>query len=107
MVTMFGWFSAEAERASSSNRASRSRFRTDLGWQDPDRNLASEACIARTIDLSHATRAQRRKDLVWAQSSGGAQGHGPDLPEREAPRKSRRAQRDNVLRRACSSRQRR
>ena len=56
---MFGWFRAEAERASRSNRLSRSRSARQLGRQDLDRDLASEPRVPGPVDLAHPARAER------------------------------------------------
>ena len=50
-------------------------FREVLG-QHLDRDRAVEARVARAIDLAHATRAERRKDLVGAEAGAGCEGHG-------------------------------
>ena len=43
---------------------------------DLDRDLASEARVPRSVDLSHSPRAQRRQDLVGAEAGAGGDGHG-------------------------------
>ena len=44
--------------------------------QDLDRHVAAEPRIASAIDLAHAARADRRDDLVGAESGTGREGHG-------------------------------
>ena len=68
IVTMFGWFSDEADRASCSNRLRRSGVGGELGREDLDRDLAAQALVARAVDLAHASGPERREDLVRAKT---------------------------------------
>ena len=43
--------------------------------QDLDRHLAPEPRVERPVDLSHPSRAERRQDLVGAETSPDCQGH--------------------------------
>ena len=43
--------------------------------QHLDRHLASEPRVLRPIHLPHPARAERREDLVGAQTGAGCQGH--------------------------------
>ena len=47
-----------------------------VGRQDLDRHLAPEPRVPRPVHLSHPARAERRHDLVRAQSRPGGYGHG-------------------------------
>jgi hypothetical protein len=47
----------------------------ELVWQDFDRNLASELRVLRPIDLSHPARAERREDLVQAETGARGERH--------------------------------
>ena len=44
--------------------------------QDFQRDVAIESGVSRSIDLAHATRAERGNDLVRPESSAGSKGHG-------------------------------
>ena len=44
-------------------------------WQDLERHVAIELCIARAIDLAHAARAQSGDDFVRAEARASGQGH--------------------------------
>jgi len=45
-------------------------------WQNLDRDITFEPSVTRPVHLAHASRAQRREDLVVAESSSGV--HGPE-----------------------------
>ena len=44
--------------------------------QDLDRDVAAELGVPRAVDLAHPARAERREDLVGAESCAGRQAHG-------------------------------
>ncbi len=46
------------------------------GGQDLDGHLAREARVPRPVNLAHASRAERRKDLVGPETSPGGKNHG-------------------------------
>ena len=71
---MLGWFKAEADRASFSNRLSRSGSEATPG-QHLDRHLAPEPRVPRAVDLSHASRSDRSQNLVRAQTESGRERH--------------------------------
>jgi hypothetical protein len=48
-----------------------------------DRDIAAEPLIASEIDLSHATGAERRDDLVRPQAGARGQWHRGNLPHRD------------------------
>ena len=75
IVTMLGWFRAEAARASVSKRARRSASRASSGRQDLDRDVAREPRVARPVHLAHAARAEGPDDLVGGEPRPGGQGH--------------------------------
>ncbi len=68
---MFGWFRAEAARASLSKRRTlRGVGRYALG-QDLQGDVPRQARVPRAIDLSHAARAELPPDLVAADPAAG------------------------------------
>ena len=70
---MFGWFSAEADRASFSKRFRRSRIGGELRRQDLDRDLALEPRVPRPIHLAHPARAERRQGSRRARGASPAE----------------------------------
>ena len=76
MTTMFGWFNAEAERASFSNRPQAVGVGGDRIGQHLNRDLAAQPCVPGPIDFFHPTRAERAEDLVGAESHAGKERHG-------------------------------
>ena len=70
IVTMLGWFSAEADRASFSNRLRRSGSEP-RSRQHLDRDFAPQPRVPRPVDLPHPARAQRRDDLVGPEAGPG------------------------------------
>ena len=64
MVTMFGWSSWARAFASRRKRVQPLRILRHLGGQHLERYVAAEFRVGRAIHLTHATRAQRRPDLV-------------------------------------------
>ena len=61
---MLGWFRAEAERASFSNRRASLRVADDLRRQNLDRDVAREPRVPRPVDLPHPARAKERGHFV-------------------------------------------
>ena len=61
---MLGWLSAEAERASCSNRRQTVPVEVDIIGKDLQRHAPSQLHISRDIDLAHAARA-KRGDELW------------------------------------------
>ena len=59
---MFGWFKAEAVRASFSKRARRSASSGESRRQHLDRDLARELRVPRPVDLAHAAGAEGRDE---------------------------------------------
>ena len=68
MAAMLGWLSEASSRASRSKRARRSGSRGESRRQRLDRDHAVEPRVAGAIDLAHAARAERRQDLVVAET---------------------------------------
>ena len=66
---MFGWFRAEAERASVSKRDSRSGSPAHLARQRLDGDVAAEPRVARAVDLAHAAGPETGHDLVLPEPS--------------------------------------
>ena len=64
MVTMFGWFSAEAERASCVKRVSVSRSPARRSGQELDRHFAAQLRIAGDVHLAHSAGADGAEDFV-------------------------------------------
>ena len=75
MVTMLGWFSADAERASRSNRSIRSASAATSPRKHLDGDDAPEPGVAGPVDLAHAAGADRRDDLVGSKACTGRQCH--------------------------------
>ena len=75
IVTMFGWFSADADRASCSKRAQAIGVLRERRRQHLDRHLAPEPRVLRPVDLAHPARAERREDLVGAELRSGGERH--------------------------------
>ena len=72
---MCGWLSEASTRASRSKRASRSGSFATSVEQHLDRHLAPEPGVAGAVHLAHASRAERREDLVVAQDPAGLKSH--------------------------------
>src|SRR5262245_21626296 len=49
------------------------------------RDIAAEARVASTVDLTHPTRAERRNDFVRAEASTSVERHRDSLPQAVAP----------------------
>jgi hypothetical protein len=48
-----------------------------IGWrQDLDRDVTIQLRVMRPVDLAHATSANQRDNLVWAEASAGSESHG-------------------------------
>ena len=77
MVTMFGWLSADAARASCSKRRTRSASPVNCGGQQLEGDLAAEPRVVGQVHLTHAARGQHVHDLVVADD---LPGHRPRLP---------------------------
>ena len=75
MVTMAGWLSAEAARASVSKRR-RLRLVSDqpLG-NHLERHGATEPCVDAAVDLTHASRSEEVLDFVGPESIAGDERH--------------------------------
>ena len=78
IVTMLGWFRADADRASFSKRLQPLRIRGQRLRQDLDRHLAREPRVPRPVDLPHPARAERRDDLVGTEARAGGKAQLPD-----------------------------
>ena len=75
MVTMWGWFSAEAALRFLDEPLAAALVGDPVVRQDLDRDLALESWVARAIHLAHAARADQRKHFVRAEFRPGGQGH--------------------------------
>ena len=62
-------------RASRSKRFAELRIGGERLGQDLDRDNAIETRVARFVDLAHAARAERRDDLVRAETGAGGKRH--------------------------------
>ena len=56
------------------------RIGGQLRWEDLDGDVAAQTRIARPVNLSHPSSAERRKNLVRAETLSWGKSHG-DLPE--------------------------
>jgi hypothetical protein len=57
----------------------------NLVRQGFDRNLALQLGVGRSVDLTHAPRAERRGDLIWTYRCAGAEGHDQSSLSSSAP----------------------
>ena len=71
IVTMLGWFRAEADRASFSKRFSLSGSEASSAGSTLIATSRAETRVARPVHLSHAAGAERRDDLVGTQTGAG------------------------------------
>jgi hypothetical protein len=75
MVTMLGWFSEEAARASWAKRPIRSGTAAK-GGQELHGDVAAEVVVPGAVDLAHAPGAQLVEELVPAEPHADRRGHG-------------------------------
>ena len=53
------------------------RILREVRGEDLDRDVPIELCVLRPVDLSHAARAERREDLVGAETGARGKAHWP------------------------------
>ena len=72
---MVGWLRAEADRASFSNRFSRSASEATAAGSTLIATSRESRVVPRPLHLSHAAGAQGREDLVGAEAATGRERH--------------------------------
>ena len=72
---MLGCESAAIAFASAWKRVQRVAVVDEVLGQHLDRDVALEARVARAVHLAHAAGAERRQDLVRAETGPGREGH--------------------------------
>ena len=80
MVTMLGWFNADAARASWANRASRSASVAYSRRQELDGDVALQIEIAGAKDLAHPSGADAGEEFVVPETRADGGRHGRDPP---------------------------